>query len=429
MTMLSCEDNLELSPAQSISGEVAVSSESGIENVLIGVYEEAGQFPSHGGRLQVISDLLGTGDQSSWGGTFLQPAEIRNRVILPDNSFVAGLWNNIYEVINQANIVIDNLVIITSDADKKNRIEGEARFLRALNYFELVRLFGSGDKGVPLRTAGISDYAVDLSVSRASTSDVYNLIISDLQAALTLLPADNSFFADRYAAQALLARVYLYRGEYGNARDAANDVLENSGHALAASFAGAFNNDSDGAEDIFAMQVTSQTGDNSLITFYASEGNGGRGGDITVNDEYVALFDDTNDERSSFFYESPDNGGRLTSKYTNQFGNIPLFRVAEMHLIRAEANLEEGTEVGLAPLAEVNALRARSGAAALSSIDKATVLKERQLELAFEGFFLDDVKRTNGSVDGIAADDPRLVLPIPQSEMDTNPKMEQNPGY
>lgn len=422
-----CEDRLELSPAQSIDGSLALATEANISNVLIGTYDEAGQAATHGGQLQVISDLIGADAQLSWGGTFLSPAEISNRLILPDNGFVRDFWNNAYEVINQANLILDNLSII-GDADTKNRIEGEARFLRALNYFELAQHFSSGDMGVPLRTTGVSDYSIDLAVARTSSTEIYSLVLSDLMTAVDLLPEDNSFFTDKFAAEALLARIYLYRGDYAQARDAANNVIENSGHNLTASFADAFNNDANSSEDLFSFQVTSQTGSNALITFYASEGNGGRGGDITVNDSYVALFEEA-DERATFFYESPENGGRLTSKYTNQFGNVPILRLAEMHLIRAEANLVEGTEVGQAPLEDVNAIRARSGATPLETISQDAILLERQLELAFEGFFIYDIKRTQGTIGDIASDDDRLTLPIPQSEIDTNADIVQNPGY
>lgn len=429
MLVLACEDRLEIEPAQSISGNVAITSEVNIENILIGAYDESGQGPSHGGQVQVISDLIGTEDQISWGGTFLAPAEIINRSILPDNGFVSGFWNNAYEVINQTNIVLDNLAVVTSDAAKKDRIEGEARFLRALNYFELLSHFSSGNDAVPLRTVGILDYATDLSLARSDVPAVYQLIISDLQAASNLLPESNGFFADKYAAEALLARIYLYQGNFAAARDAANNVIQNSGHALSADYAAAFNHDEDNEEDLFAFQVTSQTGTNQLITFYASEGNGGRGGDITVTDNYVALFGNPEDQRSTFFYDSPENGGRLTSKYTNQFGNVPILRLAEMYLIRAEANLEEGTATGATPLEDVNTIRTRSGAASLVSISKDLILVERQLELAFEGFFIHDIKRTQGTIGGMPHSDPKLVLPIPQSEIDTNPSIQQNPSY
>ena len=425
----SCEDRLELSPAQSIAGEIALSTETNITNILIGTYDEAGQGSTHGGQLQVISDLIGAEDQVTWGGTFLAPAEIRNRIILPDNGFVAGFWNNAYEVINQANLIIDNIGVITSDPATKDRIEGEARFLRALSYFELVQHFSSGTTGVPLRTTGISDYAIDLDLGRATTGEVYDFLINDLTTAIALLPASNDFFADRFSAEALLARVYLFQGDYAKARDAAHNVIENSGSNLTSTFAEAFNNDANSSEDLFAFQVTSQTGTNALVIFYASEGNGGRGGDITINDSYVNSFDSPNDERATFFYESPENGGRLTAKYTNQFGNVPILRLAEMYLIRAEANLEAGTELGQSPLADLNLIRNRAGASELASATKDVVLQERQFELGFEGFFIYDIRRTQGTVAGLSSDDPSLTLPIPQSEIDTNQAIEQNPGY
>ncbi len=425
-----CEDRLELDPAQSISGDLAVVSESNIENILIGTYDESGQGPSYGGQLQMMADLLGGGSASTWGGTFIQPRQVKNKTMLPDNTFVRNFWNNSYEVINQANLVLDNIAIVTSSADRKNNVEGQAKFLRALTYFDLVRHFASGNMGVPLRVNGILDYSVDLSVARSDASSIYSQIVSDLQSAIGLLPESNDFFADKYAAQALLARVYLYQGNYAGARDAANAVITSSGHGLAATYADAFNNDSDGSENIFSFQVTSQTGSNQLNTFYADEGNGGRGGDVTVTDDYIALFDDSADERANFFYESAQNGGRLTTKYKNEFANIPLIRMAEMFLIRAEGNVEMGTSMGDTPLNDLNALRARSSSASLmGDVTKSMVLNERLLELSFEGFSIHDVVRTQGSVDGFSFDAPEITMPIPLAEMDTNPLMVQNPGY
>lgn len=276
---------------------------------------------------------------------------------------------------------------------------------------------------------GITDYSVDLDIGRSSVEEIYTQIIKDLTDAETLLPSSNSYFADQYAAKALLARVYFQQGDYGPARDAADEVLEKSGHSLAPTFADAFNNDADGQEDIFAFQVTSQTGENDLITFYASEGNGGRGGDISLNQAYFNLFDDPNDVRLSFNYVSPTTGGTLTSKYTNQFSNVPILRIAEMHLIRAESNFRENTTTGMDPLSEINALRSRSEAGPLASVTLDDFFEERQRELAFEGHLLFDHKRTGRAVGSLAADSNELVLPIPQSELDTNDSIEPNPGY
>jgi len=436
--LVSCEDELEINPTDNLPGELAFNSEANIAGILVGAYDEAGQNASYGGRMQMLNDLLGTTNQVFWGGTFLDPRQAFQKDILVDNGWVQGAWSNAYETINQANLVIDNVDIVTSSSEEKNRIEGEAKFLRALNYFDLVRSFSAPyvaggantQLGVPMRTQGIVDYSQRLDLERSTVDAVYTQVIADANDAFSLLPESNGFFADKYAAKALLARVYFQQGNYIAARDAADDVLQNSGHSLTADYASSYNNDADSSEDIFTFQVTSQTGSNNLVNHYASEADGGRGGDITIEDGYLALFDDANDERAGFTYINPANDRRLTLKYTNQFGNVSVFGIAEMHLIRLESNFREGTTVGLDPLVEINALRGRSSADPLvGSLTLELIFNERQLELAFEGFLLNDIKRTQGSVGTLPWNDNSLVFPIPQNEMDTNSLMVQNDGY
>ncbi|MCP9199704.1 RagB/SusD family nutrient uptake outer membrane protein [Gramella sp. GC03-9] len=424
-----CDEKLDIEPRQSISTDIALSSGENIKNILIGTYEETSQSASYGGFLQMMADLYGFEDQATWGGTFQQPRQIFNKAIFVDNSFVSALWLNAYESINQANLVIDYADII-EDETERNTAVGEAYFLRALNYFDINRFFTSpdGSLGVPLSLEGITDYSQNLEIPRASSDAVYQQVISDLENAYELLPESNSFFADKYAAQALLARVQLHVGNYPAAAEAANDVIENSGHSLTGTYADAFNNDVDSSEDIFAFQVTSQGGDNELVVHYADQRFGGRGGDITVNPEYLALFGDT-DDRGSFFYISAQNGGTLTEKYTNQFANVSILRLAEMYLIRAEANLREGSAIGATPLEDVNTVRARSNAELLSDVTVDDILLERELELMFEGHLIFDYTRTGRAVDGIPADSDRLSFPIPLREMDVNSELVQNPGY
>ena len=338
--LVNCESELDVEPAQSVSIDAALGTADGIQKVLVGTYAEAGQSATFGGYSQIMSELLGNDDEVSWEGTFLGPRQLFNKTMLSDNTNVGGHWNNSYEVINQANLVLDNSSNI-ADATLRATVEGEALFLRAMTYFDLVKFFG----GVPLRTVGVTNYGADLDIARSSADDIYSQVVSDLTDAYAKLPVSNGEFADRYAAQALLARVYLQQGNYASALAAANDVLQNSGHSLASTFAGAFNNDSDGPEDIFSFQVTSQDGSNVLISHYADQPYGGRGGDIVV-DTYRTLFDSFADDRLFFFYYSSFNGGILTQKYINEYGNIPTLRIAEMHLIRAEANFRLGSSTG-----------------------------------------------------------------------------------
>ncbi len=433
--MTGCEDELDLEPEQSISTEVALSSGENIQNILIGAYAEAAQAPSYGGRLQMMADLYGFTDEASWIGTFNQPREVFNKNIFPDNSFVRDVWLNGYEVINQVNLVLDHADLV--EEESRDNVKGQAYFLRALTYFDLVRFFGSpyrpGEQndqpGVPLSLEGIIDYSGDLRIPRNSVEKVYTQVIADLNQAHDLLPSSNSYFADQYAAQALMARVYLQQGNYAAARDAAHDVIENSGHSLVTDYEDAFNNAADSPEDIFAFQVTSQDGTNQLIVHYADEARGGRGGDIVVNDQFLEKFDSDDDDRADFFYPSEQGGGRLTGKYTNQFGNIPMIRLAEMYLIRAEANLREGTAVGNTPLEDINVIRDRANATLLTDVSLEDVLKERELELAFEGFLIHDLRRTQRPVGEFEYDSDRLTFPIPLREMDVNDLLTQNPGY
>ncbi|WP_299439930.1 RagB/SusD family nutrient uptake outer membrane protein [uncultured Aquimarina sp.] len=436
VSIVGCEDNLELEPEQSLLPEVAVSNPANVQNILTGIYDEAAQIVSYGGQINLASELLANDTDLSWNGTFEQPAQLVEKQLVPDNTFVRDYWLNAYEVNNQANIVLANLDVF-EDQTERDRVEGEAKFLRALAYFDLARLFGQSYEA----TGGNAQLAAPIvldavlnpnditSPSRNTVEEVYTQVVADLQDANNLLPDANGIFADKYAAQALLARVYLQQGNYAGARDAADDVLQNSGHSLTATYGGAFNNDGNSSEDIFAWQITSQDGVNEMNTFWAGSDFGGRSGnpDVSINGSFFDIFDDVNDERSQFFYNT--SGGTATTKWQSQFANIPFLRIAEMHLIRAEANFRLTTTTGLDPLVEINALRGRSNAAALGAITLQDIIDERKRELAFEGFALHDIKRLQGTVGTLNYDDDFLVMPVPQRERDANPNLMQNPGY
>lgn len=427
LAFTACEDRLNVDPTLSISEDAAISSQENIQKLLLGAYETLGNRDSHGGYLQIFSELLGMDDQVSWNGTFSEPREALTKTMYANNFLIGEMWNNAFKVVSQANLILDNIDVV-KDGALKSKIEGEARFLRALCHFEMVRLYGGESKGIPLRLSSISSYGDDLTIKRSSTAEVYVSILDDLSKAIDALPTENGEFANKYAALGLQARVNLYLGKYKEALDAANTVITESGKSLSSSYADAYNHDVDNEEDIFMMQVTSQSGENQLISMYASEDNGGRGGDISLNLSFFDIFDGLEDDRSTFYYIN-EKGDKLTNKYTNQFGNVPMIRLPEMLLIRAECNARLNSNVGASPLDDVNAIRTRSNAKEMSTVTVADILKERQRELAFEGFAIYDVIRTKASIAGIPYNDPKLVMPIPQAEMDSNKLMEQNEGY
>ena len=430
----SCDRELDIDSEQGISTETAISTPEGIQQILIGAYKNTGDGDLFGGDVQIYGDLLADDGYLYWWGTYAELGHIYEKSIISDNVYVRDTWARAYKVINATNVVLENLSVVKDEDDKK-RIEGEAKFLRALNYFELVRFFGkqyeagknNTQLGVPIVLKTTSDFNGDLSVARNSVEEVYTQVVKDLKEAINNLPSENSYYADTYSAQALLSRVYLQKGDYTNARDLANDVIENSGKSLMPNYKDAFNTSENISEDLFAMQVTSQSGENDLITFYADEAQGGRGGDITLTEDFLGLFE-PDDVRGSFYYYNYYDDV-LTSKYTNQYGNIHVIRLAEMYLIRAEANYRLGTSLGATPLDDINTIRDRAKASALTTVTLDDILLERRRELAFEGFLIHDIKRTKGNVGSLNWNSDKLVFPIPLREMQVNNKLVQNPGY
>lgn len=432
-----CDDNLDLEPEQSLSPDVATSTPANIQTILNGAYAEARDNDSYGGHIALASELIANEGDLSWNGTYVGPAEFNEKAILADNGFVSDIWMNGYEIINQANIVLANLDVF-DDEDEMARVEGEAKFLRGLAYFDLVRLFSKpyekgqngGEMGVPIVLDPVLDASAITYPSRSTINEVYNQVLADLTDASLLLPNSNSFYADKYSAEALLARVYLQRGNYEEARDAANEVIENSGAELVGSFSAAFNNDGNTSEDLLAWQVNSQDAStNSFNEYWGGNDFGGRPGDpdVSIEEQHFTIYNDDMDDRALFFYET--DRGTATTKWQSQFANIPFIRLAEMYLIRAEANERLDTEIGAPPVDDINELRDRANASLYDEVDLEVILMERKRELAFEGFALFEAKRLGNDVGEISYDANRLVLPIPLREIDANTELDQNPGY
>ena len=430
--VVSCSDELEPEPAQSISEGVALSSPENVQAVLIGAYDELGVNDLFGGNTLRNSELLAATDELLWVGTFNGPREIFNKQMNAVNGDAAEVGLEGYQTINITNNILSALDVFTDQAEA-DRTEGEAKFIRAMVYFELIRFYGlpyeagatNSQPGVPLVTTPTRGITADNDVDRSSVAQVYTQILADLDDAVASLPASNGVFATTSAAQALRARVHLQMGNFTAALADADAVIASGTYSLVGTYADAYNNASNTTEDIFAMQVNSQDGTNSMNTFWATPQFGGRDGDVIVQTAHLALYP-ADDDRGAFVYE---DGGTFTSKYTNQFAIVPIIRLAEMHLIRAEANVRGGTSIGDTPLNDLNALRTRANAPALTTATLEDVLMERRLELAFEGHRLHDIKRTQGDVGTLAYNANALVFPIPQREINANPNLAQNPGY
>lgn len=431
---LSCSVD-DIAPEDFVTVESVIQSENDLTNFMVGTYAFAGSRGSYGGQTYLASELIANTDELSWRGTFISPNQFINKTMLDDNGMVNTLFGDNYDAINMCNIVLENISIITSDDTKKDRIEGEARYLRGLEYFDLVRFFGKQYQGGQTNT----QLGVSLKLSstlnsienlpRNTVEEVYQQVISDLNSAINLLPNSNGFFANKFSAKALLTRVYLQQQNYNAALNTANDVIQNSSHTLMTNFDDAFNNDTNSNEDIFSFQVSLTSGVNRMVTFWATSNNGGRPGnpDVAINDSFINSYA-VGDDRGAYFY-SVGSSGIATTKWSVPNTNVSFIRLAEMYLIRAECNVRLGSSVGDTVLNDINTIRGRSNAPLLGSVDLNDVLKERRFELAFEGHFLHDVKRLGQTAGGLNSTDNKLVLPIPIDELNANTNSSQNPGY
>lgn len=430
-----CDEQLELKDPNNIGPEIALNSDKNVKSTLLGGYNALSAAAFFGGNSQRNGEIMAANGEVIFSGTFNDVADIYRKEMVTANADVAALWVAAYNTINIANNVLSAIPVV--NAEDQGQVEGEARFLRAISYFELILYYAkpysagstSSNPGVPIMD--VADRNSTITKPRNSVEEVYQFIVNDLTTAETLLAEGPSpGRATKEAAAAILSRVYLQMANYAGARDAADRAIATGNYALEAEVTDAFNGGSS-SEDLFDIPVSSVDGVNSLNTFYASATNGGRG-DIEVLPTHLALYEAA-DDRLDLFYVDASTGDTRVGKWTNRYGSVKIVRLAEMYLTRAEANFRLGTSVGDTPLNDVNEVRTRAGLAPLGAVTLNQILNERRLELAHEGQRLHDVKRLQGSItEGAttyAYDNNFLIFPIPQRERDVNELLTQNDGY
>ncbi|TAH20556.1 MAG: RagB/SusD family nutrient uptake outer membrane protein [Cytophagales bacterium] len=436
-----CGDRLNVAPTQNIDENVALGDDQAVKVTLTGAYDRlsataGGTAALYAGPIQLVGDFLGDDREFVFGGTFANLSELWRKELTTTNSTVSDIWLNAYSTINITNNILGALDKV-NQADRA-RVEGEARFIRGSLYFELAKIYGkawddgnnSANPAVPIVLTPTRTVTEADNRARNSVAEVYTQAIEDLTKAEQLMPVTNGIFANKFAAAAMLSRVYLMQGKYAEARDAANRVITSGRYTLTRNFADAFIESSAdyGREHIFRIVITDQDGTNALNTYYASSAFQGRG-DVRIQTKHLGLYE-AGDIRRDFFYRTGAN--TFTAKHRDLYGDVPVLRITEMYLTRAEANFRLNTQVGATPLADVNLIRARAGVLVLTpaNLSLDAILKERKLDLAFEGQQVHDLKRTKSTVTAtLNFNANRLVFPVPQREMDTNKSLVQNAGY
>jgi len=455
----SCSDDyLSPEPISAISADGYYTNDQEIQAAVNNLYDglqginDTRPNSNHGTQIEYqVTEMRSdnTRTKSSEG----EPAQFESFAVEATNGIVFDYYRSTYNVIFRANTVLDNLENASAEAAKI--FEGEAKFVRAYSYFNLVRLWGP----IPLvdRVIGIEEE--DVQFTRVDVNTVYNLIISDLQTAESYLDNGSKGRASKAAAQALLAKVHLTIGNYSDARTLCESVMS-SGFSLQENFKDVFYNELN-SEIIFAIEYIGDLEDESqnmsaewlnavgrssglnYLTTEAKEALDMYGGDRTMYSYRVDSEQPTQNQVVKYLPNGDESLGIEPTAGDPRFAGNDwiVLRYADVLLMHVEAIMAGG-----ASTSDPNALRSfqevrdRAGLTdAVASISKEELLRERRVELAFEnqrwydllrfdiGYsILEQFAADNGY--GFSATD--LLLPFPQYEVNLGGgQLEQNPGY
>ena len=386
------------------------------------------------------------------------------------NSNVSRDWRYLYATIGKCNKVINNTDLVKDPVlttARKAEIVGEASFIRAFMYFQLVQLWGD----VPLQLKDVKTISADklaeiyplLFPARAPQKEVYAQIISDLENAAKSVKATNidKGYVTTGAVNALLAKVYAAQSpvDYAKVQQYCDKVIA-GGYTLLDDYNQLWENaNENSSESIFEINYSGGNSDGNWgVTIF--RGLDWKKFNLPSND-LVAAFDAENDLiRKSASIAFVDVSGKWSdgnwpqktypfiNKYRNYSSGSPqnyiFIRLADILLLKTEALNAQGDLAGATAL--INQIRTRVKLGPTAAKNQAAMAvaieNERRLELAFEGHRWYDLKRTNRAIEvinqvkgannkplGYALTTNRLVWPIPQAELDKNLKLQQNPGY
>lgn len=475
-----CNDFLSEDPQGIYSSETFWQTEDHAELALTGVYASAA-FTSTNNALWVFGDVA-SDDAIKGGltGDFADVQYINDFNYTRSNSYLDIVWSHYYEGVMRANNVLYYVPDIEMDEAYKAQILAEARFLRAYFYFNLVNIYGE----IPLRLNPLLSQE-DIYIAKTSVENVYDQIETDLLEAkdnlLTETSGSDIGRATRGAAWGLLAKVYLYQGEWQNALDAADSVIALGKYSLQPVYKNNFiDSTQNNSEAIFEIQHTNgQIGLGSYLSqYFTPRAFGGYGANLPT-ESFVNEFETASDgvtydprlrytvvlEGEPWINGEPYNAQWSTTGYVSRKQVQPLsvgpvngdgalnyvyMRYADVLLMRAEAlNELNRTAESLSPLNEV---RKRARESYLYDVDldgfgtvpdgllddvsstdqnivREAIRHERRVELGFEFHRFFDLMRYGATVAEDALEDTYFnyaghrYFPIPQSELDTNPKI------
>ncbi|MFD2826812.1 RagB/SusD family nutrient uptake outer membrane protein [Leeuwenhoekiella polynyae] len=480
---LSCSEDLDQTPISEQGSNNFYRNTADFESAVTGIYSTLQSYPVYQFYLsETRSDNLYA--VSPTGVRAYDPINAFDRS-LATNTIIADNWNTDFTGIFRANTVLDQLTSeVVPDAATLDRLKGEAKFLRAFFYFDLVRTYGK----VPVFNR-VYTPTETLEVPRAPVAEVYDLILADLIEATTLLPdsygSDSLGKVTSWAAKAILGQVYLTRSgptygiegpgldsdEYNLALEQFNDIIENGPFGFADDYARIFDYNNEHNEEIvfnieylsggvgvgaeypsvpvpdgylrvnsvgFSNGETAKQVSADLINTYEEE-------DIRADLDILQGYTDQNGNFNPVpFYTKYLNLDRAGQDRFDWGLNYPLIRYTDIITMKAEAILMGGTGTQAEVDAAVNAIRDRAGLTPIAGVDLTTLLQEKRLEFAGESRRWYDLVRTGTVVNTINSwieiedvqnrmqtmDENQILFPVPSSQITVKENLyDQNPGY
>ena len=456
-----CADEfLEREPISDLAGENFFQTGADAESALVAAYD-ALQSEYYIFDRFINGDVVA--DNCYAGGDNPNNFQLDEFTTTPTNANVERDWRYLYEGISKANAVLDNVGKISSpdlSEERKAEILGEASFLRALHYFQLVNLYGQVPLVLNLVTSTDPEVVFQ---AKDEVESIYTAIIADLEFARDNLPAAYDAGQQRAtsgAANAMLAKAYAHQPtpDWSQVRSAAQAVMD-ADYQLVSDFDQLWSPQNENSvESIFEIQFIGGTNEANWgpqLWLPPSLTNDNWRKFNTPANDLIDAFDEAGDavrKSASIKFEAglpwsdPDYPSgvvpfpfkqRLANGWSSP-NNFILLRLADVVLLLAEAENELNNTQGAAQL--LNQVRTRVDlppTTATTQTDlRAAIALERRLELAFEGHRWFDLKRTGQAVEvmnslnrGYDVDENKLLFPIPQTELDRNPLLTQNPGY
>lgn len=473
----SCEDMefITPKPQDRITAAIALGDLNGVRAVLNSAYNRLLNSNYYGQRMMIAPEALADNVVVNVNtGRYLaeQVNQVRAHLDIwndPDNPNPAGYSirgaYNAYRTINDCNIVLyalDQPGVSTPNQALADSYRGQALFIRALSYFDLLRVYsyepgreqGGWNAGVVIRTEAVLGASQADLRARSTNVEGYQRVEADLLAAINLLGAEEAtpHRASNVAARALLARVYLYWGRYADAATAAEQVLTSTTRTLAsaANYASIWTATIN-PESIFELRLdlvdwnTVDGVNTSLasITRTPTTGLSNAISAVKASDELLAAFE-AGDVRRTIWVNPSAPTTFEALKWNGELGdyreNIPLIRYSEVLLIAAEARARTGSG-DVAAQGHINTLRAARGLAATTETGAgliALIMNERRVELCLEGHRFFDLKRLGLNIPKtvaasggtpIQASDFRILAPLNNDYLSINSLAIDNPGY